>query len=155
MTTIAWDGAYMVADTLSTDAWGMREHCDDKIMLGKDFIVGGAGQYGVIKRWWKQVSSMTFDMVKSYGVPEFDPDKFDPTLLLVGIEPDGTVGVYRTTQGIFYRTPYRYFAIGSGRDYAMAAMYFGKTAIEAVTCAADLDNGTGKPLIVRSFDDCR
>jgi ATP-dependent protease HslVU (ClpYQ) peptidase subunit len=34
-------------------------------------------------------------------------------------------------------------AIGSGRNYAMAAMYLGKTAAEAVAVAAALDSSVG------------
>ena len=35
------------------------------------------------------------------------------------------------------------FAIGSGRDFALAAMYLGKTAAQAVEVACVFDSGCG------------
>ena len=59
MTTVAFDGRTMAADTLATDAWGMKETVRDKILRGPDFLAGSAGQNGAIKRWWAQVSGMS------------------------------------------------------------------------------------------------
>jgi len=78
------------------------------------------------------------------AVADFPPmqrDKDDWQPILV-IEADGTPSQYD-------RTPYpsrfedRCCAIGSGRDFAMAAMYLGKTAREAVEVACALDSGCG------------
>ena len=38
------------------------------------------------------------------------------------------------------------FAIGSGQDFAMGAMYSGKTAVEAVRIAIKLDANSGGPV---------
>ena len=41
------------------------------------------------------------------------------------------------------RFPPQNFAIGSGRDFALAAMHLGKTAVEAVEVACHFDSGCG------------
>jgi hypothetical protein len=43
-------------------------------------------------------------------------------------------------------------AIGTGREYAMAAMMLGKSAAEAVALACKLDSGSGLPLDVLYLD---
>jgi len=45
--------------------------------------------------------------------------------------------------GYFERVEDRFTAMGAGRDYALAAMYLGKTAREAVEVAIALDNTCG------------
>lgn len=44
------------------------------------------------------------------------------------------------------------WAIGSGADYALGAMYAGKSAKEAVEIASQLDTGTGLGVDVVTFD---
>jgi hypothetical protein len=54
----------------------------------------------------------------------------------------------------YERTPYpvifppQQFAIGSGRDFALAAMHCGKTAREAVQVACEFDSGCGNGIDV-------
>jgi len=43
MTTIAYDGSYMAADTLATDMWGAKEFVKDKIWVGDKVLLGCAG----------------------------------------------------------------------------------------------------------------
>ena len=68
-----------------------------------------------------------------------DKDDWQPVLV---IEADGTPSLYeRTPHPIRYEQ--RHVAIGSGREYAIAAMYLGKNAVEAVDVACALDGGCG------------
>jgi len=58
------------------------------------------------------------------------------------LQPDGKVRQYESS-------PYplqienKYWAIGCGRDFAMTAMYLGKTSREAVEIASALCDGCG------------
>ena len=45
----------------------------------------------------------------------------------------------------------KFFAAGSGRDYALTAMYLGKTAREAVEIACHFDNGCGNGIDELTF----
>ena len=58
------------------------------------------------------------------------------------IMPDGAIHYYSKTPDPLI-VEGRTFAIGSGSEYAEAAMYLGKTAREAVAVAIALDSGCG------------
>lgn len=153
MTTVAWDGQMMAADTLATDSWGLKEVCDQKIFMGKDFLVGCAGEWGQAYKWWREVCDMSGEDVLRRGVSGWTKDTYDPTLMLVYFSPGPQI--YRLASGVFYLSPNRQLAIGSGRDFAIASMFWGKSALEAVTCAREFDNNTGGTIIVRTKEDCR
>lgn len=155
MTTVAWDGQMMAADTLSTDGWGLKEFCDQKIFAGKDFLVGCAGEWGQAYKWWMEVKDMTGEEIIQRGIVGWSKDNYDPTLMLVHFPVGDTPKIYRIASGVFYLSPNRQLAIGSGRDFAIASMFWGKTAWDAVTCAREFDNNTGGSIIVRTKKDCR
>jgi ATP-dependent protease HslVU (ClpYQ) peptidase subunit len=145
MTTIAYDGQYMVCDELATDCWGLKEYQPDKIFKGSGCAVGCAGETGVIYKWWKTLKQFyetkepTFEQILDFGYPDYERDKNDPSLMLVN-----RIGeIYRHSSGIFIIVQRKFFAIGSGRDFALAAMHCGKTAHQAVQIAAEFDNNTG------------
>lgn len=155
MTTIAWDGTHMVADTQSTDNWHLKETVTDKIYVGPDFLAGGSGDYGPLIRWQRVIRNgrMWAEEVLDYGIPDYDADKNAVNILLVCKNNKGEVEVYRSSQTSFYKISYPKFAIGSGRDYALASLYWRKTAQEAVLCAADHDAHTNSILISYSLDE--
>ena len=146
MTTIAFDGRNMAADTLSVDDWGLIDHTPDKIKRGVDFLCGGAGDLGQIEAWWAAASSLTLAGVLQYGYPDYEKGGNDPGILLVS-----TAGEIWSliSAGIFTRQHRGYHAIGSGRDYALAAMHLGKTAKRAIEVAMAFDNHTGGSIIVK------
>lgn len=151
MTTVAFDGQTMAADTLATDDWGMRERTLEKIWANKYLLIGCAGGSGQIARWLMNLTIDTDidDLIKD-GYPNYARDTNDPALLVV----DRLTGrIYRHAGGSFIQTHYQHFAIGSGRDFAMAAMYLGKTAREAVSVAAHFDNNTGDEIIEFGVDE--
>lgn len=156
MTTVAWDGETMACDSLSTDSWGLRDKCYDKILVGPDFIVGGAGDLGPLLQWQKHVRQhkMRGLEVLQYGIPEYNKDHFDITLLLILVEGFDKL-IYRTSYGAFFSSVHKRMAIGSGRDYAMAAMYLDKPAAEAVKIASIFDNGTNNDVRYYNFISCR
>ena len=66
----------------------------------------------------------------------------DNSIVLLVIRPGPVVQVYEhTPHAIEYED--RQAAVGSGRDFALAAMHLGKSAEEAVLVAAEFDPGTG------------
>lgn len=147
MTTVAFDGHTMAADTLATDAWGMKEEVRDKILRGSDFLAGSAGQNGAIKAWWAQVCQLDLEHVLAYGYPDFDADRNDPAIMLV----DASGNIWRHVTGGFFQASRGFHAVGSGRDYALAAMALGKTAEEAVRLAMTFDNGTGGDVVLEEL----
>lgn len=146
MTTVAWDGKMMAADTLATDVWGMRERQPNKVLRGEDFLVGCAGEYGQIAAWWRD-APRHFELLLRAGYDCYAKDNNDPALVLVG--PEGYP--YRHVAGSFLRCSRPFHAVGSGRDYALAAMHLGCTAEEAVRTSSEFDVHTGVEIICWSL----
>lgn len=131
MTVVAWDGLTLAADKLSTD--GTSRRTSTKVVRASNGALmaacGDASRCREIEAWYERGAK---------------PEDFPPTqriadtaAWLLVVEP-GPVLKY------FQVTPYalviedRQFAMGSGRDYAMAAMHLGKTAEAAVAVAIAL-----------------
>jgi hypothetical protein len=138
MTTIAFDGKTLAADMLAVDNWGLKDYVS-KLMKGKDFVAGGAGERSQILQWWKEVEHMHFDDVLKFGYPMYDKEKNDPSILIA----PRFGGVYKHMGGLIVPCSRIYHACGSGRDFALTAMHLGKSAKEAVEIASMFDNNTG------------
>ena len=86
---------------------------------------------------------------KPESFPDFQRSKDDWQPLLV-IELDGTPSLYeRTPYPVRYEQPFA--SIGSGREFARAAMHLGKTAREAVELACALDSACGNGIDELAF----
>lgn len=136
MTVIAWDGRTLAANKLAS--MGTTKHTTVKIFRGRDnSLVGYAGgaDFGEqMVAWWNNGA---------------DPATFPPSQR----DTNDWAGliVIRKGQPIwrFERTPHpikfydNKFAIGSGREFALAAMYLGHDAPRAVEVASALDSRCG------------
>lgn len=144
MTTIAWDGNVMAADSMLVGSYGLTSRTDRKIRRGRDFIAGWAGNYAQYDKWWSQVKDSLFVDVIAAGYPEWKDGENDPAIMIIH---DGLI--YLHTQGLFYQHegPIDYglpcWAIGTGRDFALGAMAAGKSAFAAVLIASNFDQSTG------------
>lgn len=135
MTVIAWDGKTLAADKRCT--YGSLIRTETKIFRVGGVLCGGSGETSFVNGMIEWVRGGR-DLQK---FPEHQKSKDDWCSFLV-IEADGTPSVYeRTPYPIRYED--KFLAIGSGRDFAMAAMHLGKTAKEAVEIASVLDNTCG------------
>jgi len=69
------------------------------------------------------------------------------------IRPGGEVREYAGNGGGHYeRVEDAFCAMGGGRDYALAAMFLGKSALEAVQVACALDITCGKGIDVLELE---
>lgn len=138
MTVVAWDGKTLAADKRATD--GCANSTTTKIKrLPDGSLIGSCGDTSACREvcaWFERGA---------------DPSEFPATqrvsataAWLLVIRPDGAVDYFQTS-------PYpgrfedKFFAIGSGRDFALAAMHLGKdarTAVE-VACALTVSCGNG------------
>lgn len=125
MTTVAFDGRTLAADTQSS----MFRSTMQKVYRLKDGqLFGACGQF--------QDSTAVREWLENGGEKPKVSEGFHAILI------DGGLFVLEDKLvKIKYDRPY--FAIGSGRDYAMAAMFLGKTAAEAVRVAHEFDLDTG------------
>lgn len=131
MTTIAWDGKTLAADTQATSS-GMPYKVLKLFRLDDGSIFAGSGDYGqvcAVKAWlenadMKADKPTTDDFAGLIVTPTCEAFRLEEALIRIPVgEP--------------------FHAIGSGRDFAMAAMHCGRTAREAVEIAALYDVFTG------------
>lgn len=133
MTVIAWDGKTLAADKQSTFCGLPRT--TTKVHRAKDgSLIGATGTTAVCAalRIWYDAGAVKADF----------PDKDKEATLLVA-KPDGTLLLWDSNP-----TPIviedKFHAIGSGRDFAIAALHLGHSAREAVEVACKYDVYCGR-----------
>ena len=145
MTCIAWDGTTLAADKLAS--YGGTVTTVTKIHCINGLLVGGSGESSFIGAMLEWVRSGR----EPDKFPKSQSDKDDWQPLLV-VELDGTTSLYERTQYPI-RHEQRCIAIGSGREYAMAAMHLGCDAQQAVEVAIALDCNCGNGIDVLTLKD--
>lgn len=148
MTTIAFDGEYIAADTLACDPWGLISYTRDKIKIGKDFYIAFSGTVHQIQAYWKTIFLMDTEEIINHGYPGYDKeDGIQGFLCCIDGRSWWLSGscYMKNTRGIY--------AVGSGRDFALASMHLGKTAREAIIIASHFDNGTSNDAVVYRLKD--
>lgn len=132
MTIVAWDGKTLAADKQSTNVgYGHTITKIFRVPGGRVGFSGAASHSLALLQWFK-------DGRDPLTYPKHD----DPAGALFLPDEGGAWG---------YGGPYpekyedKFIAQGCGRDYALAAMYLGKSAREAVevACALDVNCGCG------------
>lgn len=134
MTVIVWDGTTLAADRFCTD--GYFKHPTTKIYkLPSGDLLGIAG------------SVSRAMALLDWAYKGFEPDKY-PELAdkenyaeLLRIKTDGTILNYESEWPMLLEC--KSYAIGSGSDFAHAALYMGADAIHAVHVASELCSSCG------------
>ena len=136
MTVIAWDGKTLAADKMSCAAgYGYTVTKVHRLKGGGIVGFSGDGDHAVALLHWMNGGRIVADF------PEAQKD--NDTCAFV-VERDGSAWSFgKTAHPVRLECP-RY-AMGHGRDFALAAMHCGKTAREAVelTCSLDVFCGNG------------
>lgn len=129
MTTIAWDGVSLAADRQVSCGSGVwRNMCKIRQVKGGHIACAGTHSQGSQLVQWIED-----------GMPKDAPSLDDCEAIMVnGSEITWFDGTAQTVI-----EPGEKLAIGSGWQYAIAAMDHGKNAHDAVAYAATRDNGTG------------
>ena len=151
MTTIAWDGKTLAGDRLCTD--GSMKHDRSKIMRYQNidmgiFLIAYAGRVDVGDEMVQWYAGGVW-LVEKY--PQAQRDESTSVTFIV-VERCGDIVEYGITPYPIRHSKPPFYAIGSGREYAMAAMHCGKTAAEAVEIAAVYDLYTGGGVDVVTHD---
>lgn len=126
MTTLAWDGKTLAADTLASNGIKWRFHKLYRLPDGS--IFGGAGscqEILAVLAWLRK------------GEKPADLQNFEGLIITkAGVS---ALGMRLMREPVLERC----YAVGSGSHFAIAAMACGKNAVEAVRIAARFDPGTG------------
>lgn len=135
MTIVCWDGKTLAADKRA--CYGGMICTVTKIHRVNGLLVGGAGDTChvlALVEWVREGRQID-------KFPKHQQDKDDCAGFIV-IELDGTTSTYeRTPYPIKYEQ--RNVCIGSGREYARAALHLGCNSSDAVSVAIALDSGCG------------
>lgn len=146
MTVIAWDGMSIAADKRALNEY--RPITVTKLFRVPDgsaiLAVSGELSYGMVLVGWYSAGA---DPEKW---PHFQRDK-DEWVALICVKKDGLYRYERTP--IPHKIHDPFYAVGSGRDYALAAMYLGKSAKEAVEVTNALSAACGNGVDVMSLED--
>jgi hypothetical protein len=142
MTTIAWDGRIVAADSLGVAGGGRSFLPSKKIVEEGGVIFAACGRMGPMldawAKWWKDGADPT--NVPPQGGSTEDCGNFI-------VFADGRCFIFS------HMVPYACeeaapFAIGSGADYAVGAMKAGADACRAVEIAIECDVNSGGPVEV-------
>lgn len=140
MTTCAWFGNQAAADTLG------EQNClrmyNSKIYHNDRVVLMGAGIRHQIMNHWKAIKDMELAGILDFGFPNYQPGECDPGMILVSRQHTQHNAWY-LTGSVWTKINRPYHAIGSGRDFALAAMRLGKSPREAVELSAEFDVYTG------------
>ena len=145
MTCIAWDGTTLAADKRATNS-GLP-FTVTKIFRARGRLLAAAGDFdriGETIAWFAAGADPD-------KMPPYARDNMDFVSLLV-IEPDGTILKYERS-AVPFRIESPFYAIGSGRDFAMAAMHLGHDAAKAVEVACALDVKCGNGIDIATLAD--
>lgn len=142
MSVVCWDGHTLAADKRAT--LGSLIRTTTKIRRIGEFLCGYSGdaaQGEEMLAWFARGA-----IASEFPASQRDKDDW-AGLLVIG---RGSITRYeRTPYPLHYEDVQ--FAIGSGRDFALAAMHCGKTAREAVEIACIFDNGCGNGVDALEF----
>lgn len=164
MTTIAWDGKHLVADRRCTSQSGVLRGTR-KIYEAAGFVLGAAGRITEILPLvrWLTITYLAIKVTKPSGLadardvlksleldtasrPTFKEDEA-PSCIAVDIKT-GEPWVITGERPEFSRIEEQFFAVGSGREFALGAMGMGADARLAVTIAHRFDVWTSKEMDV-------
>lgn len=136
MSVIAWDGQSLAADKRASLGTLIRTVTKvfrvDATTLAAYSGDADAGEE--LLAWFKAGA-------EAHTFPKSARDSGGSSVLMV-VWSDGAIWRFETTP-YAVKFPPQQFAIGSGRDFALAAMHLGKTAAEAVEVACVFDSGCG------------
>lgn len=134
MTTVAWDGVRLAADRQRRAAYRLipARKVHKLVRGGKELLVAGAGDSFYIEG--------VLNWMRGGEQPNLEKPEDGCTLMAVDQQFRVWVTDWRM---VWVQHDVRQWAIGSGGDYAMAAMYCGKNAVEAIDIASELDSDTG------------
>lgn len=138
MTTVAWDGKTLAADSQMTSG-AIRSRAVKIVRSPNGFLAAGAGEWNSIVPWLR--------WVEGGMIPEEQPDSLHAKSHVIIIDPKGKAFTF---EGSTTRLPLldKFWALGSGTELALGAMAMGADARTAVKVAAKFDVYTGGRIVV-------
>lgn len=144
MSVIAYRDGVLAADTATTFGAYLIRRDLPKIVEQDGRLAAAAGDAAYCARFleWFRSGAKPWDAPKQTEYPGYDgPDE------AFIVERDKSLTIFGT-RGCFPANGSRYHAIGSGAQFAMGAMHYGASAVEAVRAGMELDANSGGDITV-------
>jgi len=141
MTVICWDGKTLAADKRATSE-GFVYACTKIFRIGDRLLgfAGDAARAGEFRAWFE-------DGCDPAKYPKNDDEDAS---YFMAVRRDGTIERYES-RGWPIIVEEKQFACGYGRDYAIAAMYLGCDAVQAVEVACRFNESCGNGVDTLQF----
>lgn len=141
MTVIAWDGTTLAVDSLVT--FDNRRSYTDKLFKNGNEVIAVTGNMDVCMNMLARYKAGNVDLSDHIPQAEYNESR------LVIASRDGVV--WMGEGGFLVKVNDPFFALGSGADFAIAAMHCGKSAVEAAEIACIYDINCGGKVLFHSF----
>lgn len=136
MTTIAYRGGVLAADTAYSNSWVVDGRSPKIVRLPDGRLGAATGDASFMGLWLRWCEGGCDGERPAPGLDK-DGETRDTAIL---VELDGSLTVYEGRGSFNYRP--EYIAFGSGRGVALGAMWAGATAEQAVRAAIEHDTHT-------------
>ncbi len=142
MSIVAYRDGVIASDTAVSSKDALIPNAIPKIMALKDnTFIGAVGDAVVIQNFFKKFSK--FDnwspiLENTINSSPLNIDN-DEAMNLIMIKPDGVIKYLYNGGWLEYSRNLRYFAIGSGKSFALGSLYAGSSAIDAVRASIEFD----------------
>lgn len=155
MTTIVFRDGIIAADNQVTSEGGTRLGTRAKLLRIGDGVFGFAGDVNAVERastYLRALYGQSRGFAALFGHIPHRPDLPEGSVTVIEVSRRG-VRMYGAS---LFPEPIAgpYFAIGSGRDFALGALAMGATAAEAVRAAIQFDVYSGGPIQALSLVPC-
>jgi len=142
MTTVAWDGKTLAADSQCTH-YGTPLFHAEKLLKHDGHLYGFSGAQGACLEVKKWIIGGSDENKKPQDLDDVNVIKIDPEKR-----------IWLACQKLnFWTHNHPFWGLGSGVDYALGAMHAGVGAVQAVEIAKILDINTGGEVRSISFED--
>lgn len=146
MTVLCWDSKTLAADKRAND--GHLHFTTTKIFKHGDLLIGFSGTIalGHAMREWIANGCKVADFPAKQSTEEFAE-----TVVIRKQKRGKPVITIFEQEPVPYRIENEFYASGCGRDFALAAMYLGKSSKEAVEIACHFSRACGNGIDTLSF----
>lgn len=158
MTTIIATKTKILSDGKVTVGSRVDQYNFKKVRKIGDYLVGGAGRLSSILTFFAWFEQNLQCQAAQESIPglmiQSDPDKEDEEFVALVVHPDGRIFIHEgNNPARAFPIEADYYAVGSGADFALAALDGGCTPEEAMAVAKMRDAFSGGETFVEEQDD--
>ena len=158
MTTIIATKTKILSDGKVTVGSRVDQYNFKKVRKIGDYLVGGAGRLSSILTFFAWFEQNLQCQAAQESIPglmiQSDPDKEDEEFVALVVHPDGRIFIHEgNNPARAFPIEAEYYAVGSGADFALAALDGGCTPEEAMVVAKMRDAFSGGETFIEEQDD--